>query len=271
MASPEVSVRWPMAPRSLIVRTPILIPFPLIAAPLPPLTALYRPLPPGSMRHERQLHDLCGHALAPDVDLEAGAGLHLLPRQVGHADRGVGGGRDGAAADHVHLAAVEIDPVTVAGHALRLAHPEPDEPALDALQPLPPQGGGPDGVRALLELPDPAEARLEGGDRGVDVVAVERVTRLEPQRVAGAQPARLAAPRSHERQPQSLEVRAAAIQLEAVLARVAGAGEEALDAGDLARGEVVVGDHRRAERRERRGPGLRPGPLHREQPGLVRD
>src|SRR2546425_8112106 len=46
MASPEVSVRWPMAPRSLIVRMPILIPFPLIAAPLPPLTALYRPLRP---------------------------------------------------------------------------------------------------------------------------------------------------------------------------------------------------------------------------------
>src|SRR3989449_7615799 len=144
MASPEVSVRWPMVPRSLIVRTPILIPFPLIAAPLPPLTALYRPLPPGSMRHERQLHDLRGHALAPDVDLEAGAGLRLLPRQVGHADRGVGGGRDGAAAHPVHLAAVEVHPVAVAGHALRLAHPEPDEPALHALQLLPLQRGEPD-------------------------------------------------------------------------------------------------------------------------------
>src|SRR5437879_9887539 len=142
MVSPEVSVRWPMAPRSLIVRMPILIPFPLIAAPLPPLTALYhllppstalyRPLPPGSMRHERQLHHLRRHALAPDVDLERGARLRQLPRQVGHADGGVGGGRDGAAAHDVHLAAVEIHPVAVAGHALRLAHPEPDEPALHA-------------------------------------------------------------------------------------------------------------------------------------------
>src|SRR3989442_5056653 len=143
MASPEVSVRWPMAPRSLIVRTPSLIPFPLMAAPLPPLTALYRllppstalsrPLPPSSVRHERQLHDLRGHALAPDVDLEAGAGLRLLPRQVGHADRGIGGGGDGAAADHVYLAAVEIDPVTVAGHAPPLAHPGTHPPALGAL------------------------------------------------------------------------------------------------------------------------------------------
>src|SRR2546428_4374568 len=108
MASPEVSVRWPMAPRSLIVRTPILIPFPLIAAPLPPLTALYRPLPPGSVRHERQLHHLRRHALAPNVDLERGAGLGQLPRQVGHADRGVGGGGNGAAAHPVHLAAVDI-------------------------------------------------------------------------------------------------------------------------------------------------------------------
>src|SRR2546428_2563862 len=113
MASPEVSVRWPMAPRSLIVRTPILIPFPLIAAPLPPLTALYRPLPPGSMRHERQLHDLCGHAPAPDVDLEAGAGLHLLPRQVGHADRSGRGRRAIGASDRVHLRAAETEPVAV--------------------------------------------------------------------------------------------------------------------------------------------------------------
>src|SRR2546428_4125597 len=154
-----------MAPRSLIVRTPILIPFPLIAAPLPPLTALYRPLPPGSMRHERQLHDLCGHALAPNVDLEAGAGLRLLPRQVGHADRGVGGGRDGAAADHVHLAAVEIDPVTVAGSAPRLAPPGPEPPALDALPPLPLQGGRPDRGPALLQPHDPAQARPERGGR----------------------------------------------------------------------------------------------------------
>src|SRR2546428_4422313 len=216
-----------MAPRSLIVRTPILIPFPLIAAPLPPLTALYRPLPPSSVRHERQLHGLRVHALAPDVDLEADAGLRLLPRQVGHADRGVGGGRDGAAADHVHLAAVEIDPVTVAGHALRLAHPEPDEPALDALQPLPLQGGEPDEVRALLELHDPAEACLEGGDPVVDVVAVQRVTRLAPQPVAGRQPARLAAPPSPERLPQAPEVRAAAIQPQAGPAPAPAAGEAA--------------------------------------------
>src|SRR5207247_1665922 len=157
MVSPEVSVRWPMAPRSLIVRMPILIPFPLIAAPLPPL---------------------------------------------------------------------------------RRATAAPEEPALDALQPLPLQGGEPHEVRALLELHDPAEARLEGGDRVVDVAAVQRVARLEPQRVAGAQAARRAATGTHERVPQPLQVRAAAVQLDAVLARVAGAGEEALDSRHLARGEA---------------------------------
>src|SRR2546425_1047832 len=182
-----------MAPRSLIVRMPILIPFPLIAAPLPPLTALYRPLrplPPGPMRHERQLPHLRRHALAPDVDLERGAGVRQRPRHVGHADGRIDGGGNGAAAHHVHLAAVEIHPVPGTGHALRLAHAEPDEPALDALQPLPLPGGEPHEVRALLELHDPAEARLEGGDRVVDVAAVQRVARLEPQRVAGAQAAR---------------------------------------------------------------------------------
>src|SRR5207249_6645540 len=110
-----------MAPRSLIVRMPILIPFPLIAAPLPPLTALYRPLrplppssalyrplppatalyrplPPGPMRHERQLHHLRRHALAADVDLERGAGVRQRPRHVGHADGRIDGGGNGAAA-----------------------------------------------------------------------------------------------------------------------------------------------------------------------------
>src|SRR2546422_4050483 len=127
-----------MAPRSLIVRMPILIPFPLIAAPLPPLTALYalyRPLPPGPMRHERQLHHLRRHALAADVDLERGAGVRQRPRHVGHADRRIDGGGKGAAAHSVHLAAVEIHPAPVTGHALRLAHAEPDEPAVHALQP----------------------------------------------------------------------------------------------------------------------------------------
>src|SRR5436309_9707383 len=213
-----------MAPRSLIVRMPILIPFPLIAAPLPPLTALYRPLrplppstalyrplPPGPMRHERQLHHLRRHALAADVDLERGAGVRQRPRHVGHADGRIDGGGNGAAAHHVHLAAVEIHSVPGTGHALRLAHAEPDEPALHALQPLPLQGAEPNEVPALLELHDPAEARLEGGDRVVDVAAVQRVARLEPQRVAGAQAARRAATGTHERVPQPLQVRAAAV------------------------------------------------------------
>src|SRR3989442_11352379 len=194
-----------MAPRSLIVRMPMRIPFPLITAPCgpwPPRTALYRPLPPGSMRHERQLHDLRRPPLARAVDLERGARLRQLRRQVGHADGGGGGGGDGAAAPHVPLAAVEIDAVAVAGHALRLAHAEPDEPAPHALQLLPLQGGEPHEVRALLELHDPAEARLERGDRVVDVAAVQRVARLEPQRVAGAQTARLAATGCHKRVPQ---------------------------------------------------------------------
>src|SRR5438552_8819154 len=121
-----------MAPRSLIVRMPILIPFPLIAAPLPPLTALYRPLrplppstalyrplPPGPMRHERQLHHLRRHALAADVDLELGAGVRQRPRHVGHADGRIDGGGNGAAAHHVHLAAVARRPAPGTGIALR--------------------------------------------------------------------------------------------------------------------------------------------------------
>src|SRR2546430_11103738 len=78
-------------------------------------------------------------------------------------------------------------------------------------------------VGALVELHDPGEGRLERGHGVVDVVAVQRVPGLEPQRVARAEPARLGAARAGERVPQLLEIPRAAVQLEAVLAGVAGA------------------------------------------------
>src|SRR2546428_12221580 len=140
-----------MAPRSLIVRMPMRIPFALIAAPYRPLPPFCRPLPPGSMRHERQLHHLRRHPLAPDVDLERGARLRQLPRQVGHADGGVGAGRDGAAAHDVPLAAVEIHPVAVAGHGNLPAPAAPAAPGPPAPPTLAAQARLPRAIPAPLE------------------------------------------------------------------------------------------------------------------------
>src|SRR5258706_6373648 len=116
MASPEVSARCPTAPKSETVRMPM------------------RTLLLGVMGDERHRDSLRRHPLTPHVDLEPGAGLRLLDRQVRRADRRVDAWGHGAAADDVHLLPVQEYLVPVARHGLRLQHLESDQPALDALQ-----------------------------------------------------------------------------------------------------------------------------------------
>src|SRR5258707_682416 len=94
-------------------------------------------------------------------------------------------------------------------------------------------------------FPPPAGPGLGWVDGLVDVVAVERVLHLEPQRVARPEPDRLdpvPAPRLEERGPEPLGLAGRHVQLEAVLAGVAGAGDEAGDPGHLAAGEGIVVD-----------------------------
>src|SRR5438105_1653975 len=79
------------------------------------------------------------------------------------------------------------------------------------------------------------------------------------------------ASRADERVPQRLGVGRAAVQLEAILAGVAGPRHEALHAGDLALGKVVVRDHRHAEARELTDQRFGLWSLHREQRSLVRN
>src|SRR5262249_33845936 len=101
---------------------------------------------------------------------------------------------------------------------------------------------------ALAHLDDPAEVRFPGRDRIVDVVAVERHLRFEPQRVARAQPARqdtVAAPLLEELAEESRGVLGAAVDLEAVLARVAGARDERRRSRDFGIAEPVVRQVRR--------------------------
>ena len=71
--------------------------------------------------------------------------------------------------------------------------------------------------------------------------------------------------------PQRLGIGSAAVQLEAVLAGVAGARHEALHPRDLALGKVIVRDHRHAEARELTDQRFGLWSLHRQQRGLVRD
>ena len=100
----------------------------------------------------------------------------------------------------------------------------------------------------LPMLHDPAEVGLEGRDRVVDVVAVERHLRLESQRVARAEPARRdAVDLSLLEQPpeDGLRVFGTAVDLEPVLARVAGAGDERRKPATFAVEKTVVRQARR--------------------------
>jgi hypothetical protein len=88
---------------------------------------------------------------------------------------------------------------------------------------------------------------LKSHSRGVvDVVAVERELRFEPERVARAEPDRLESEGGagrHDRVPDGSGVRIEGIDFEPVLARIARPGDQAFFAHDLAEGGVE-GFHR---------------------------
>ena len=102
--------------------------------------------------------------------------------------------------------------------------------------------------------PSPASIGVRSGRQ---VVAVERVADLEPQRVARAEAGRRRAG-ADQRLPDGRRVLGREQQLDAVLARVAGAADERLAPATIALGE--------AEARRGRSPLLQQRLEHRESP-----
>src|SRR5690242_17300951 len=113
-----------------------------------------------------------------------------------------------------------------------IGHLEPDQPAGRSFELLLLEGRLTGEGRALLQLHDEIESRLDRCGRVIDVIAVERQTGLEAQSVPRTQSGGRGAPLTRQRVPELLGVLCAAIQLEAVLSRVSGAGDEALHARD---------------------------------------
>src|SRR5581483_5593602 len=90
-----------------------------------------------------------------------------------------------------------------------------------------------DAREGRLERADPAESARDRVPLRTDVVTVQRVAHLEPQRVARAEAARGdAAP--EDRRPQRRRVVRHARELDPLLARVARAVDHHLDAVELA-------------------------------------
>src|SRR5437868_1531060 len=153
---------------------------------------------------EWRFDDRSWNALSADLDLERVSLLRSLGRQIARADRNAERGAHGAAAHHAtRLVAVEHG-ITVAGD-VAIAQREADEFFLDAGRLLLVERRAADEL-SLLELHEPVEIRLERRDRVVDVVAVERHSHLETQRVAGAESGRRYVARGHERVPEARRV-----------------------------------------------------------------
>src|SRR6476646_7151036 len=109
-----------------------------------------------SLGPERQLHHLRLQALAAAFDLEPGAGLGHVGREVGGADAEAERRAQGAAPDDVHFAAGAMHRVATAGEAAALEL-EADQAAGDAALLLHAQRLEAEEPRALVELHDPAE------------------------------------------------------------------------------------------------------------------
>src|SRR6185437_12746154 len=187
--------------------------------------------------YERRLHHARLEELAADVDSDGAGRRRRNARECDRAlqRRGEGAARDDAlpVARSSAWAGVRRD------HALTGAqHPatvelESDELAVDAarqhrLERLPAD----EAARARLERHRPAEARFEGMRTRVHVMAVQIESRLEAQRIArpetaGHDPERI------QSLPDVLRLRGGQHHLEAVLARVARAGD--IEVTDLRR------------------------------------
>ena len=83
---------------------------------------------------------------------------------------------------------------------------------------------------ALVPRHHPAQPGLQRGDARAQLVAVQRQAGLEPQRVAGPEARRASTPAASTRVPHRGGGLGRHGQLDAVLARVAGAGHDARDA-----------------------------------------
>src|SRR5690606_11120709 len=187
---------------------------------------------------ERELHHPDRHLAATDVDphLARLAGGDARERDRLAQGRGEGAGQDLAlATGGQHLLAV-------AQHAA-FVHHQADQLARHARRLLRLQRGAADEVAALVQRHGPGQAGFPRGGRLVHVLAIEVHARFQAQGVARAQAGR-PDPRLQQRVPERDRLVLRQHHLEAVLAGVAGARQEQLDAaggGDVDRGEAGQG------------------------------
>src|SRR6185437_2122917 len=175
---------------------------------------------------ERRPHDARVVQLATDIDLYVGASRD---RQTGESDRALQGRGKGAAGDlafPLAFTGIGYDYLLVRAQYAAPLEQQAHELALrparaNRLERL----AADEGPFARLERHRPAEAGLEGMGALVHVAAVEVHAGFEPQRVAGAEPARGGAG-GIQRHPHPLRFRCRQHDLETVFTRVTRARDE---------------------------------------------
>jgi len=173
---------------------------------------------------------------------ELGARLVVADLHVGRADVRVEGGGGRAARHAADDRAAGVDELVALPRDARALGDEAHQPPPRSCLQHPLDGGAPAEVLAVLDGLD-HDARLDGVRRVVELVAVERHPRLEPERVAGAEAdgrdAVLLAG-LEQRVPDLGGVGRLEVQLVAVLARVARARDHGGHVAHGATVEVVV-------------------------------
>src|SRR5215217_8029952 len=181
---------------------------------------------------ERQRHGLRRYRVIPYHDLEPIIHFWIYERK---SYRPVQSGRLGAASDLTddlgparYMVAVACDPTPL--------HLEADELLAQPLGVLEQERPLPDKTRLLVEVHREGDAGFERRGLRVELVSVEAHPCFESQRVPRAEPGRSSA-RLHQAEPHARGVVWGKVDLEPVLARVAGARDDTPGAVNLSPGE----------------------------------
>src|SRR5690606_22853295 len=158
---------------------------------------------------------------------------------IAHRHRAIDGRAEAAAGDPADRAAVAVGDLGALGRRSPALGPDADAAPRRAAGDLRLDAGGA-GEAALLAatLADaPGQTRLDRRGRRVDVVAVQAEAGLQPQRIAGAEADRLDVGMRQQPFGDGPGLGRRDRDLEAVLAGVSGAGDEAGHAADVQRAE----------------------------------
>src|SRR6516165_5174172 len=185
------------------------------------------------MGNEGKCRDNAGERLVAHDEIQLGAGPGKSGIDIAERDGGLQGGGETARGDNAHALAFGLDNGTGAGRGAAV-QPDAYEQLRRAILELPVDDGGADEITRGKPLLGQGEIELGGDGAGflADIIAIEAEPGLQPQRITRTQPGRDGAA-GEQRLGQGLASVTRTADFEPVLPGIAGAGDDAGDAGDI--------------------------------------